>query len=140
MASVDWRYIFHMDTLRKITEDLYEQFFNKCKSNLKFIYEYSKSEIVFRLQSYVWKRKYCYKSLYKTHTQAPISSLSSTSFLKSVTQNQAWRLNRLYSREKDFFDHTHKIKLRFEKWGYPQSMINREIRRVKFGESKQNRN
>ena len=51
MASVDWRYIFHMDTLGKITDDLYEQFFNKCKSNLKFCYEYSKSEIVFRLQS-----------------------------------------------------------------------------------------
>ena len=37
MASVDSRYIFHMDTLRKITEDLYEQFFNKCKSNWSFV-------------------------------------------------------------------------------------------------------
>ena len=53
---------------------------------------------------------------------------------RSIIYFQTLRVNRRYSLEKDLLDHTHKMKSLFEKKDYPQNMINKERKRVKFWE------
>ena len=118
--------------------------FNNNKTNLKFTYEYSKNEINFLDLKVKFEKGSLVRSVYikptDRHQYLHYRSSHPDHIKRSKIYSQVLRINRLCSREIDFLDHIHKVKSWFEKQGYPQNMINREIGRVKFGENKQNWN
>ena len=51
---------------------------------------------------------------------------------RSIVYSQALRVSRICSFAEDFERHTNQIKLRFLNRGYPKSLINKEVEKVKF--------
>ena len=113
---------------------------NNFKSNLKFTCECDSNSINFldlivklnngELTTSVYIKPtdrhqyFHYKSSHPDHIK------------RSIVYSQTLRASRLCSFKEDFVDHSEKMKTWFSKRGYPDKIIENEMKKVNFGESR----
>ena len=110
------------------------------KPNLKFAFECDRSSINFLDLSVKLSNGELTASDYIKPTdchQYPHYRSSHPDHIKrSIVYSQTLPTSRLYSFKEDFEDHSEKMKTRFLKRGYPDKIIEREMKKVNFGESR----
>ena len=109
---------------------------NQCHLNLGFTYESSKKEIAFLdCQVNLFENKLTtdlYEKATDTHHHLDYTSSNPEHTKKSIVYNQKLRLRQICSFETDFVKRKNKIKSWFLKRGYPERLIDNEMKKVKF--------
>ena len=109
---------------------------NQCHPNLGFTYESSKKEIAFLdCQVNLFENKLTtdlYEKPTDTHHHLDYTSSNPEHTKKSTVYNQMSRLRRICSFETEFVKRKNKIKSWFLKRGYPERLIDNEMKKVKF--------
>ena len=109
---------------------------NSFPDNIKFTFESNKENINFLDVNINLSNGHLMTNMYVKPTdchQYLNYSSSHPNYIKcSKVYSQSLRARRLYSLESDFLKHCTKIKSLFSKRGYPENMIDEEMKKVKF--------
>ena len=110
--------------------------FNSFTPNLKFTYESSKKDISFLdLKVSLSKNKLSTDLHIKPtdcHQYLHYSSGHPEHTKRSIVYSQLLRVSRICSRENDFNRHKSNMKIWFQKRGYPENIIENEMKKVNF--------
>ena len=114
--------------------------FNNFKSNLKFTFESDSECINFLDLNVKLNNGRLTTSVYikptDRHQYLHYRSSHPDHIKRSIVYSQTLRVSRLCSFKEDFLDHSEKMKTWFSKRGYPEKIIETEMKKVKFGENK----
>ena len=108
------------------------------RDHIKFTFESNKESINFLDFNINLSNGHLMTNMYVTHTDCyqylDYSSSHPNHIKRSIVYSQSLRTRRLYSLESDFLKHWTKMKSWFLKRGYPENMIDEEMKKVKFSE------
>ena len=113
---------------------------NNFKSNLKFTCECDNNSINFLDLNVKLNNGELTTSVYikptDRHQYFHYKSSHPDHIKRSIVYSQTLRASRLCSFKEDFVDHSEKMKTWFSKRGYPDKIIENEMKKVNFGESR----
>ena len=123
------------ENLKNFMED-----FNNFKPNLKFTFECDRNSINFLDLNVKLNNRELTKSVYikptDRHQYLHYKSSHPDHIKRSIVYSQTLRASRLCSFKEDFVDHSEKMKTWFSKRGYPDKIIENEMKKVNFSESR----
>ena len=112
---------------------------NNFKSNLKFIFECDNNSIDFLYLNVKLNHSCLYKHT-DHHQYLHYGSSHPDNIKGSIIYSQVLWASRLCSFKEDFADHSEKMKIWFSKRGYPDKIIENEMKKKNFGESRSKTN
>ena len=132
-------YIFFIWTHGENELKSFMQKLNQFHPNLSFTYESSKKEIAFLdCKVNLFENKLTtdlYVKPTDTHQYLDYTSSHPEHTKKSIVYSQTLRLRRICSFETDFLKRKNEMKSWFLKRGYPERLIDKEMKKVKFNHS-----
>ena len=113
---------------------------NNFKSNLKFTFECDNNSIDFLYLNVKLNNGVLTTAVYIKHTDhhqyLHYGSSHPDNIKRSIIYSQTLWASRLCSFKEDFANHSEKMKTWFSKRGYPDKIIENEMKKVNFGESR----